>query len=205
MSSALIRPAATVSTAVAVWLATASPASGDLALIFNEARAQPGQKVEAFYGIPKQGTPTPVPRLGQIWAYFVPMTAAKSPRNQRPTGRPTDPRWEPIGRLRRDPSGVPRITFTVPNVPAGDYTVGFWCKPCASPEGATFTGAYPGRLWTGKAFSMILRVYRPTANASIRSHGGSHAIWAVPVLGVVSALAIAFGYLRHRRVSGHKD
>jgi hypothetical protein len=201
MSSALIRAAAAASTAAGVWFATAAPASGDLVLIFREARAHPGQRVEAFYGFPKQGTPTPVPRLGRIWAYFVPMTAAKSARSQRPTGRPTDRRWRPLGRLRRDAGGVPRITFTVPNVPSGDYTIGFWCKPCAPPEGATFTGAYPGRRWTGKAFSMILRVYRPTASRTTPNQGGSSTIWAVALVAVASTVMLGVAYLR-RRLSG---
>jgi hypothetical protein len=41
----------------------------------------------------------------------------------------------------------------------GDYTIGFWCKPCAPPAGAFFTTAQPGQPWTPQQ-RRIVRISR---------------------------------------------
>jgi len=69
----------------------------------------------------------------------------------------------PAGRLvvRLGPLTVDRnhryaITFRVPDVPPGDYTTAFWCRPCG---GTFFTSAAPTDTWT-PGHGPVLRVVR---------------------------------------------
>ena len=110
------------------------------------------------------------PPVRGVHLYFVPMSHAKSPRHQTGTGPPDDPAWLPLGPLRHTHRGVVRLSFVVPNVAPGSYTIGFWCIPCAPPKGATFTGAYPGHAATGKALTTILRVISAAAAPAPRAN-----------------------------------
>ena len=142
-------------------LVEAETARADLGLVFRDTRATPGERVEAFSG-DSFGRPSRFSSVHGIRVYFVPMADAKSPAAQRSTGPPRNPNWIPLGRLHQSTTGVVRLSFVVPNVALGDYTIGFWCLPCAPPRGATFTGAYPGTHWRGRPFGKVLRVYAPT-------------------------------------------
>lgn len=73
---------------VVLWIVGAAPARADLVLIFHHPWAHPGECVVAYHGGPNNGRPTPTRHLGQIWACFVPMSSAKSPAGQIPTGPP---------------------------------------------------------------------------------------------------------------------
>lgn len=115
-----------------VWLAGADAARADLILVFAHSGAHPGAVIEAVTADPT-GRPEVIPALRGIRVYLVPMTAARSPRHQRPTGPPHDPRWIPLGPLGHRRPGVIRFRFTVPDVRPGDYTFGFWCRRCAPP------------------------------------------------------------------------
>ena len=161
------RPLAATFVASVVWLTGAGAARGDLGLVFAHPVAHPGAMIEAVTA-DRTGRPEVIPAIRGIRVYFVPMTAARSPRHQRPTGLTDDPRWIPLGPLGHRQAGVIHFRFTVPDVPPGDYTIGFWCRKCAPPEGATFTDAYPGTEWTDAPFSKVVRVVGPAAPAADR-------------------------------------
>jgi hypothetical protein len=187
-----------VGAAMTVELAAAPKAQADLLLVFNRVSVQPGQVVGAFSG-DNRGRPERWPRVHGIRLYLVPMGHAHSPRHQIPTGPPADPTWIPLGRLRQDPSGVARIRFAVPDVAPGDYTIGYWCMPCAPPQGATFTQAYPGTHPTGRRFGKIL-IVEPN-QASVPAGGGKQGLNAAAVVGaaLVCAAACAVWSRRRRR------
>jgi hypothetical protein len=66
-----------------------------------------------------------------------------------------------LARHRLDHLAVVRLSFIVPRVRPGDYTIGFWCKPCAPPAGAFFTTAQPGQRWTPRQRRIeIVRISR---------------------------------------------
>jgi hypothetical protein len=119
-------------------LALVSSASAAIALVFDRARAVPGERITAR-------------QPGRLWGgsssdinvYLVPIAiAAKVSTNPdgsmpRRGGLPNDRRIVPIGKLitRR---GIARVVFRVPNVRRGRYTTAVWCKPCAPPNGTFF-------------------------------------------------------------------
>jgi len=142
----------TILLSLAIGLAMPSSARADLALLFTSPRAHWGQRVH----VRSPGRYAP---FSGVRAYFVPMALARSARAQRPTGPPRSRRIIPLGPLRLVRPGVVRLSFIVPHVPPGDYTIGFWCKPCAPPAGAFFTTAQPGQRWTPTQ-RRILRVRR---------------------------------------------
>ena len=149
---------------VVLWgyFADAATVQADLGLVFPDTRAVSGQRVDAFSG-DNRGRPSRFTSAKGIHLYLVPMADAKSPAAQRSTGPPTNPRWLPLGRLHLSADGVARLSFVVPNVAPGDYTIGFWCLPCAPPHGATFTTAYPGTPWRARPYGKVLRLAaRPT-------------------------------------------
>jgi hypothetical protein len=159
----LLKRLFTCSVVVCGFLADTPTARADLGLVFPETRAVPGQRVGAFSG-DNRGRPSRFTSVKGIRLYLVPMADAKSPANQRPTGPPRNPSWRPLGRLHLSADGVARLSFVVPNLAPGDYTIGFWCRPCAPPRGATFTTAYPGTRWRARPFGKVLRLTaRPAA------------------------------------------
>jgi hypothetical protein len=83
------------------------------------------------------------------------MALARSSRVQRPTGPPHNPRIIGLGPLSLKHPGVANLSFIVPHVRPGDYTLGFWCKPCAPPAGAFFTTAQPGQRWTPRQHRIV--------------------------------------------------
>jgi hypothetical protein len=128
---------------VTVVMAAAAPAvaRADLGLWFTEPRAHWGERLHVH-------SPGRYAPFSGVRVYFVPMALARSPRIQRPTGPPHNRRIIPLGPVHLDHPAVLRVTFRVPRVPPGDYTIGFWCKPCAPPRGAFFTTARPDQHWT---------------------------------------------------------
>jgi hypothetical protein len=126
---------------LAIGLVVTDGARADLALWFPSPRAHWDQRVRV-------SSPNPYAPFSGVQVFLVPVALARSGRVQRPTGPPHDGRIIPIGRLRLEHRGVARLWFVVPHVRPGDYTLGFWCKPCAPPEGAFFTTAPPGQHWT---------------------------------------------------------
>ncbi len=180
-------------------LAAAPRARADLLLVFNRVSVQPGQAVVTFSG-DSRGRPERWPWVHGVRLYLVPMGHARGARHQIPTGPPVDPAWIPLGRLRQDPSGVARIRFAVPDVAPGDYTIGFWCIPCAPPQGATFTQAYPGTHPTGRRFGKIL-IVEPN-QATVPAGGGKQGLVAAVGVGAALVCAAAAGltWSRRRRV-----
>jgi hypothetical protein len=127
--------------AVITGLALAGAAGADLALWFASPRAHWGERVVVH-------SPARYAPVSGIRVYLVPMALARSARVQRPTGPPTNRHIVPIGEIRLKRKAVARLTFVVPRVRPGDYTIGFWCKPCAPPRGSFFTTARPDQHWT---------------------------------------------------------
>jgi hypothetical protein len=140
------------SVTAALVLAVPGVARGDLALWFASPRAHWGERLQ----VRSPGRYAP---FSGIRVYLVPLALARSAGAQRPTGPPQDVRIITLGALRLEHPGVARLSFVVPHVPPGDYTIGFWCKPCASSRGAFFTTARPGQHWTATQ-SKIVRISR---------------------------------------------
>jgi hypothetical protein len=141
------------SLALGVALFVPSVARADLGLLFAFPRAHWGQRIS----VSSLGRYAP---FSGVRVYLVPMTLARSSSVQRPTGPPHNPRIVPLGPLRLTRPAVARLSFIVPRVPPGDYTIGFWCKPCAPPRGAFFTTARPHEAWKPKRPARVLRISR---------------------------------------------
>lgn len=139
--------------ALGVALVIPSIAGADLGLLFPSPRALWGERVT----VSSAGRYAP---FSGVRVYLVPMALARSSRVQRPTGPPRNPRIVTLGPLRLTHPAVARLTFVVPRVPPGDYTIGFWCKRCSPPAGAFFTTAQPGERWKQRRPARILRVSR---------------------------------------------
>jgi hypothetical protein len=182
---------------IAVAAAWPAVVRADLFLVFTRGQAAVGQRVEAVSG-DRRG-PQSLPPVRGIRLYLVPMARAKSPKHQTSTGPPTDPTWLPFGRLRHPHPGVYKVSFVIPHVAPGSYTIGFWCVPCAPPRGATFTGAYPGHVATGRPFTKILRVTashtRDRDSRPEASPGDGSSSRATPVIAAVAGLAILLSAL----------
>jgi hypothetical protein len=125
----------------AMGLLVTDGARADLALWFPSSRAHWDQRVHV-------SSPNRYAPFAGVRVFLVPMALARSGRVQRPTGPPHNRRIIPLGRLRLEHPGFAQLWFVVPHVRPGDYTLGFWCKPCSPPAGAFFTTAPPGRRWT---------------------------------------------------------
>jgi len=121
--------------------------------LFPSPRADWGQRITV-------SSPSRYVPFSGVRVYLVPMALARSSRVQRSTGPPRNRRIIPLGPLRLAHPAVARLLFTVPRVPPGDYTIGFWCKPCAPPRGAFFTTAQPHEQWKPKRPARILRIGR---------------------------------------------
>jgi hypothetical protein len=139
-------------TVIVLALAIPAAAQADLGLWFATPRAHWGQRLHAV------SLARYAPFSG-VWVYFVPMALARSSLVQRPTGPPHNRRILSLAPLRLAHRGIARLSFTVPHVRPGDYTLGFWCKPCAPPKGAFFTTAQPGQRWTPSQ-RRIIRISR---------------------------------------------
>jgi hypothetical protein len=123
----------------------------------------------------------------------VPMDRAKSARHQLPSGRPTDPRWIPLGPLHHTSAGVISFGFDVPVVSTGDYALGVWCRQCAPPRGATFTLAYPGTPWRNAQYSKALRIARrerPPPPSSAPAISRSRVALVAVALGLIGCLGL---------------
>lgn len=181
-------------------------AAADLGLVFKQGQAAPGDRVLVYSGRRIDGRVSGYPPLKDVEVYFVPLSLAKLQNHLRSRGRPNDPRWLPLGPPRQDEHGVIRMWITVPQVPNGDYTVGFWCKWCGPPKGDFFTSAFPGQRWSGRRHYTILRVTEPrpplseavpatpTPGSALENRAWLFALGSVGVL----ALAAAIWGLRRR-------
>jgi len=136
-------------------------AAADLGLVFKQAKAAPGDRVLLYSGRRIDGRVSGYRPLKDVEVYFVPLSLAKLQNHLRSRGRPQNARWLPLGPPSQDEDGVIRMWITVPGVPIGDYTVGFWCKWCGPPKGDFFTSAFPGQRWSGRRHYTILRVTEP--------------------------------------------
>jgi hypothetical protein len=136
-------------------------AAADLGLVFKQAKAAPGDRVLLYSGRRSDGRASGYPPLKDVEVYFVPLSLAKLQNKLRSQGRTRDARWLPLGPPRQNENGVVWMWIRVPQVPNGDYTVGFWCKKCALPKGDFFTSAFPGQRWSGRPHYTILRVTEP--------------------------------------------
>jgi hypothetical protein len=136
-----------------VALVLPSIASGDLGLLFPSPRAHWGQRITV-------SSASRYAPFSGVRVYLVAMALARSSRVQRPTGPPHNPRIVLLGALRLTHPAVARLVFVVPRVAPGDYTIGFWCRPCAPPAGAFFTTAQPGERWKQRRPARILRISR---------------------------------------------
>ena len=188
--------------AVVLVVSFTATAQADLYTVFDRATAMPGDVVK----IRTTGIVTGSPR---ITVYLVPLRLARSGAHQTSTGPPRDRRWIRVGPLvgagsktRREA----RISFVLPaTLPAGDYTTGFWCRPCAPPNGATFTSAQPGQRWSQKArLPKIIRVLPPKPSTpgetlSVSQSAPSRLWLAALAAATLVAAATAFTYRRARR------
>ena len=147
--------AVSIAALVALGVALVIPniAAADLGLLFPSPRAHWGKRIT----VSSSGRYAP---FSGVRVYLVPMALARSSRVQRPTGPPRNPRILALGRLHLTHPAVARLSFVVPRVPPGDYTIGFWCKPCAPPAGAFFTTAQPGEHWKQSRPARIIRISR---------------------------------------------
>jgi hypothetical protein len=186
-------------------------AAADLGLVFKQAKAASGDRVLLYSGRRSDGRASGYPPLKDVEVYFVPLSLAKLQNHLRSRGRPNDPRWLPLGPPRHDKGGVVRMWVRVPQVPIGDYTVGFWCKKCAPPKGDFFTSAFPGQRWSGRRHYTILRVTEPrpplseAVPATPTSGSGSGTFTWLLTMVSVSAVTPAVVLWRLRtRGQGHK-
>jgi hypothetical protein len=136
-----------------VALVIPSIASADLGLLFPSPRAHWGQRITV-------SSASRYAPFSGVRVYLVPMALARSSRVQRPTGPPLSPRIVMLGPLRLTHPAVARLTFVVARVPPGDYTIGFWCRPCAPAAGAFFTTAQPGERWKQRRPARVVRISR---------------------------------------------
>jgi hypothetical protein len=180
-------------------------AAADLGLVFKQAKAAPGDRVLLYSGLRSTGRASAYPPLKDVEVYFVPLSLAKLQNHLRSRWRPNDPRWLPLGPPRQDNDGVVRMWIRVPQVPIGDYTVGFWCKWCGPPKGDFFTSAFPGQRWSGRPHYTILRVTEPRPPLSeavpappTPGFGSESLVWFL-ALGGVGALALAAALWALRR------
>lgn len=140
--------------AVAVVLIGVPSASAALSFSFNRATASPGTRVTAS----QPGWPG---AAHGVAAYLI---------SSEPAGIRPDPAGGYI--LRRPPAGAIRlgqprlirdhrltISFRVPEVDAGDYTIAFWCRTCAT-GGDFFASAPWGSHATGKP-GMVIHIAKP--------------------------------------------
>ena len=126
-----------------VWLgaliavAVAAPgAHGDLALCFRVPVAHPGQTVVAFLGDSRGHLERLKSLRPRIHTYLVPARDRISPSHQTRTGPPTSSAWISLGPLRKARDGSVKMRFRLPaDLAPGLYTIGFWCIPCAPPDG----------------------------------------------------------------------
>jgi hypothetical protein len=139
-----LRSLALILVVLTVFAGSPELAAADLGLVFKQAKAAPGDRVLLYSGRRIDGRASGYPPLKDVEVYFVPLSLAKLQNHLRSRGRPRDARWLPLGPPRQTENGVIRIWITVPDVPSGDYTVGFWCRTCAPPKGDFFTSAFPG-------------------------------------------------------------
>ena len=181
-------------------------AAADLGLVFEQAKAAPGDQVLLYSGRRSDGRATGYPPRKGIEVYLVPLSLAKLQNHLRARGRPRNPRWLLLGPPRRDEEGVIRMWIRVPQVPDGAYTAGFWCKTCAPPQGDFFTSAFPGERWSGRRHYTILRVTEPRPPLSeavpatpTSGSGSENPVWLLALVSIGGlALAAALWALRRR-------
>jgi hypothetical protein len=175
-------------------------AFADLGLIFDRARAVPGERVEAFSGQRDTGRPSANAPIEGVKVYFVPVELAVNQQSDlRSTGPPSDARWLLVGSVHQDADGVIRMRFRIPQVPPGDYTTGFWCRPCAPPKGGFFTSLLPRDHWRPQPYGRIIRIAAATpttarrpqqeeagSNASTRERSDNSRV----VLGILAGLLL---------------
>ncbi len=208
MQNAALRWLSGLVLVLALSVSSSEVAAADLGLVFKQAQAAPGERVLLYSGLRSSGRATAYPPLKGIEVYFVPLSLAKRQTNLRSRGRPGDARWLPLGPPRQTEAGVVRMWITVPEVPSGDYTVGFWCKKCGPPKGDFFTSAFPDERWSGRPHYTILRVTEPrpplseAAPVTPTSDSGSESrAWLLALGSVGGALALVAALWRLRRRS----
>jgi hypothetical protein len=143
------RPFAIVGLALLFVLATTPPAEAALSFRFDRASARPGTAMTAS----QPGWPA---ATRGITVYLVPT----KPPGIRPDPAggyllPTPPRSAiRLGQPRLTHSHRLTISFRVPNVAAGDYTIAFWCRTCT--KGGDFFASAPwGAAATGKPEGLV--------------------------------------------------
>jgi hypothetical protein len=186
---------------LALFVCHSELAAADLGLVFKQAKATPGDRVLLYSGRRTNGRASGYPPLEGVEVYFVPLSLAKLQNHLRSRGRPPDT-WLPLGPPRQDEDGVVRMWIAVPQVPNGDYTVGFWCKHCGPPKGDFFTSAFPGERWSGRRHYTILRVTEPRPRVSAATpapgsgSGGRGWLLAWGSLGALGLAAALWGQRR---------
>lgn len=162
-------------------------------LVFDRQTAAPGETVEVFTA-DANGKPFPLLRdlrlepggKPGVLVYLLPTSISASSAEDRGL--------VPVGELVADEWGVGRLSFPVPDLPAGDYTIAI-CNRCEE-EGSFFMSRL-GRPSFGDP--AVLRV-TATSLAREREAGFPWQIVA-PALGGLVLLALAVG-LRVRRRAG---
>jgi hypothetical protein len=118
-------------------LALVETAGGALVLGFEEKRASPGQTVRIHTA--NSGTPNAF--SSPVDVYLVRVAYAERISGVERSGvevpkhldaPPDDPHLIPVGRLAADVQGCCGVSFTLPDVPPGEYTTAVFCRPCGN-------------------------------------------------------------------------
>ena len=129
--------------AVTVLLQPAS-AFAALSFAFDRAEAHPGQLVHAYQA---DADGNPAPAWGSIDPASVTIYLGRLNNQNRQTE---------LGPMGIGADGVWSISFRVPRLPRGLYTIAFLCRPCGN---TFFASTLPGTRWTGTP-GRVLRILR---------------------------------------------
>jgi MYXO-CTERM domain-containing protein len=176
-------------------LAWAPSAAAADALAFDRAVAHAGDVVQVFTGTGAgQETVLPSPGDPGITVYLVRVDLVESLVGAGGVLAKREPETGDgvilLGPLSRDPAGVGRLSFVVPDVEPVRYTTGLWCVPC----GGTFVTSFDPRS-TAAEEGVVLRVSeRPP-----REDEGGGMTFVGPAIGVLLALLVGAVVVRRRR------
>ncbi len=120
---------------------SAGAASAAVAPLFDRTQARAGERVRIDVAY--------APRPNGIELFLIPLQRAPryvtgnrglpAPAPGRP---PADPRLVPLGSPQRTAGASARLTFRLPKLAPGRYTIVVWCKACGNDHWAMATPSY---------------------------------------------------------------
>lgn len=176
--------------------AAASTAGAGLSLRFDKRSARPGELVTVrSAGEGALGTPRSLsrhkPGETSIVGYLAPNESAGKITSA------TDPRLVEVGRFVDDGHGNASLTFRLPEIAPGSYTMAVLCPPCAS---YSTTGE---RFYASTVDSRTLPSLRAQLLLEVRAPAKNRA-WLWILVGGAIAVAVAAGALALRRPSANR-